>query len=68
MSLIKNTNHKKLINDLIFNTTALIFMHVIINYKTNKNLFHEDSLYAIVGFLLGIGFYWIVLVNFIPRQ
>lgn len=55
-----------LINDLVKNACILIVMHMLLNSRASKSLITEDSLYAVLSFLIGILFYWVVVANVVP--
>ena len=61
----KKSYKNPLINDLVKNAGVLIVMHMLMNSRGGKSLLTEESLYTILSFLIGLIFYWTIIVNII---
>ncbi len=59
---------KSLFNDLVKNLSVLVVQHVLLKQRSGQKMFDEDSLYAILFFLLGLVVYWSIVVNVVPVQ
>ncbi len=65
---LKDQNQKSLYNDLVKNASVLLVQHILLKYRSNQRMFDDDSLYAILFFLVGLVAYWSVVVNVLPQQ